>query len=105
MRHMATPEQSPMCSLAENEVEPQLRRWSELRNEAISTELIPNGAAVMLSPELAGKVADLVAVESGCCPSLSIISRQVDGMIRLEVSSTHPDAAPLIAGVLGISES
>ena len=105
MGHMETSEQSPMCILTENGVELRLQRWNELHDEATSTELIPDGAAMTLAPELAGKVADLVAVESECCPSLSVVSRHVDGMIRLEVSSTHHDAAPLIASFLVATES
>jgi len=94
-----------MCSLTESGVDLQLRAWKELHRESISTELIPDGAAMMLSFEVEDKVADLVAIESECCPSLSLVSRRVDGLIRLEVTSTHPDAAPLIASILGVSQS
>jgi hypothetical protein len=102
---MGTSEQSPMCSLTENGVDLQLRAWHELHEDSISTELIPDGAAMTLAPELEGKVAELVAIESECCPSLTFVSRRVDGLIRLEVTSTHPEAAPLIASVLGVSHS
>jgi len=102
---METSEQSPMCSLSETGVDLQLRAWHELHKDAISTELIPDGAAMMLAPVFADRVANLVAIESECCPSLSLVSSRVDGRIRLEVTSMHPDAAPLIASVLGVVQS
>ena len=89
------------CSLPLGEAASQTLEWRELRTQAIAAEPIEHGIAVTYGPAMADVIANLVARESACCGWLHLAMTSGDGFVQLELTSDHPDAAPVIALLAG----
>lgn len=90
------------CSLPLRDAATQAFEWRDLQTYALAWEPIDQGVAVTYPLAMADAVADLVAREAACCSWLHLSMTTDDGIVRLELCSDHPDAAPVIALLAGM---
>ncbi|MGH1488123.1 MAG: hypothetical protein ACRBK7_01815 [Acidimicrobiales bacterium] len=93
-----------VCTLTEDQSERQLLEWHELRGRAAAVVAIDGGAAMTFPASIEHQIRDLAARESACCAFLNIDVQANDksDTIRLEVTSSNPEAFPVIAALAGI---
>jgi len=93
------------CSLRIDDAAAQAMEWADLRRDTVTTERLATGVALTFDIEMADKVEDLAAREAECCGFLSITTTRTDGAVLLEITSSHPDAKPVIDAIVGIGAS
>ena len=99
---MASPDEPIACSLTPALAEDQLLEWSELQGHATRVHAVANGARMWLPASLAPAIADLVRREAACCAFLEIVSETIGESVVMDVTSTRPDAIPVIALLAGV---
>lgn len=76
--------------------------WADLAALALSSEHLADGVASTFPLEIGDAVLDLVAREERCCGSwLAATTQQVDGVIRLTITSEQPEGQATIKRVAG----
>ncbi len=99
---MASPQEPIACSLTPTLAEDQLLEWSELQGRATRIHAVVNGARMWLPVSLAPAIADLVRREAACCSFLEIGTETVGDSVVIDVTSTRPEAIPVIALLAGV---
>lgn len=93
------------CSLDRAEAGSRVAEWKELLKDAgHRSELIPGGVRLWLFPRAATRAADLARREAACCGFLDFSLRSENDLLRLDVTSPVPEAAPTILWVTGLDE-
>ncbi len=81
----------------------QLLEWVDLRMRAISITACESGVVLTFPASLTSKIEDLAEREAACCRFLTLTTTAVtDDELTLKVTSSHDDAAPVIAALTGI---
>ena len=88
------------CSLPLREAAKQAGEWHDLSGRALQIEEIDGGLSVVYPSNLISEVEDLVAREAACCAWLSIETSPSEEGIRINVTSTNPDARPVIEALI-----
>ena len=102
--HLASVPGSPVaCTLTSKDANRQAMEWVDLQGHATAVEAIDGGARMTLPSSVAGQVEDLVRRESACCSFLDITMAIHQDELTLDVSSTNPDAQPVIAALSGVA--
>lgn len=92
------PELIPIaCTLPAERLPDQLAEWASLRSVATGTEPIEGGLRLTLPADRHDDARDLAAREQDCCSFLRLDVRAVGDRCVIDVTSDHPDAAPVIA--------
>jgi hypothetical protein len=91
------------CELALAERGERATEWRRLRDTAsLGAEPISGGARLHLRPEAWDTAVDLCRREAECCRFLDLeLAADQDGM-RLDVTSPVPEAAHVIASLVGL---
>lgn len=92
------------CTFGTNEMRERLRAWRDVRDGALSIEPIRGGAKLALGPDQPiGAIAELMSLESECCPFYTF-TLQVDGPMRqLEITAGAISELAVMA-LLGLDE-
>lgn len=84
------------CSLTTIEAAHQAVGWRRL-GQAARAVVVQEGRLTATFPiEAAADIESLVAREAACCSFLSIAASDLGDMVRLDISSSRPEAGPLI---------
>ena len=89
------------CELGNAEVEARVDEWRSLRAGALGSETIAGGARLWLGADAWASADDLARREAACCGFLDIELAREGERVRLDITSKAPDAAPLVASLLG----
>lgn len=92
------------CTLGSERAADQLLEWGQLHQHAKAVEPIEHGVRMTFNSDLSEIVNDLARREAACCSFLTISTQTEDGLLRLDVTSENPDAAPVIAMLTGAPE-
>ncbi len=90
------------CSLPLREAAAQAGEWHELQGRALRVERVEDGLSVVYPLDLAAQVEGLVAREAACCAWLTLETRRESEGIQVSLTSTNPDARPVIEALVGI---
>ena len=90
-----------ICTLGPSEAESQLGEWEALQAHVLSVGEIPDGVRLHFPNHLEPTVRDLAAREATCCSFLELTATRLETSFRLDVTSQHDDAAPIIALLTG----
>ena len=96
-------EAHPLPVVTDPEAARQGLEWTDLQDNALSIERVPEGAAMVFGIELADRIDDLSAREAACCAFLSITTTRTQDTVRLEITSANPDGRPIIDALVGLS--
>lgn len=92
------------CTLGTNEMRERLRAWRDVRDRALSIEPIRGGARLALGPDQPmGAIAELMSLESECCPFYTFILL-VDGPMRQLEITAGAIGEPAVVALLGLDE-
>lgn len=92
------------CALGTNEMRERLRTWRQVRDTATSIEVIPGGVKLAFGPDQpVGWIAELMSLESECCPFYSFDLR-IDGPTRYLEVSAGAGGDPAVTALLGLDE-
>jgi hypothetical protein len=92
------------CTLGTNEMRERLRAWRDVRDGALSIAPIPGGASVAFGPDQPmSAIAELMTLESECCPFYTF-TLQVDGPMRQLEISAGAGGEPAVTALLGLDE-
>jgi len=91
-----------VCTLAPAELAERGLEWSDLAGLSLTSEQIEDGVASTYPLEVADAVMDLANREASCCGSwLNCSAREVDGVIRLELTTRNPEGLAVITKMAG----
>lgn len=90
------------CMLTNKEASKQVLEWVDLQRLASAVDPIDGGVRMALPASLIDDVEDLARREAGCCAFLTIDTSVVGDVLTLDISSTDPDALPVISALAGI---
>ena len=90
------------CSISTSDAVAQAVEWSELGQQALTTERLDGGVAMTFNADIAHSVMDLAAREAECCGFLSITTNLTGQTVRLEITSGNPDHRPMIEALVGM---
>jgi hypothetical protein len=93
--------QDLVCDLGPDDAATRAAEWSDLHQEALTTEAVDGGSRLWLEPEVAQSAADLARREAMCCGFLDIDLRREGDLLRLDITSPVPGAQHLIALMIG----
>ncbi len=85
------------CTLTPEQLPNQLADWRDLRATVTDRRDIDGGVRLTMPADRATAARDLAAREQGCCSFLRIEVRADGADCVMEITSDHPDAAPVIA--------
>jgi hypothetical protein len=90
------------CSLAPGALGNRVDEWRSLTAQALHREVEPGRVLSTYpnTPEIAGRVAELIDAEKECCPFLQFDVQRRDTLLQVELRYP-PDFGPLLAAVLG----
>ncbi len=91
------------CTLDAPDLRDRLRDWQDVLVRAVRRERVDGGVLVVLpaDPALAGRVAELVALEQRCCSFFEFtLTVRAPGEL-LVAATAPPDALPLVHELLG----
>lgn len=91
-----------VCTLTDAAAAGQLLEWADLQAHASDVTVIDGGVRITLPASLAEQVTDLAQREAGCCAFLTINLAVADEHLTLDISSTNPEAFPVIAALAGV---
>lgn len=100
---MSSEPQPVVCTLTEKGASDQAQEWSDLHRHVIEVASVPGGARMSFPLEFESQVADLARREATCCAFLDISASTADGKLVVEVTSSNPEALPVISLLAGIS--
>ena len=101
-----SPEPVPIaCTLTPSAAVDQALEWADLRQHTASADAVPGGARMVFPAALETRVADLVRRESACCAFLEITTTVDGDQLIVAVTSTNPDALPVISHLAGLAPS
>lgn len=93
------------CSLSTKDAAAQALEWVDLRTHLVDSEALSTGVRMRFPIDYRAALEDLVRRESACCTFLDIATK-VDGVeFEVTITSTNPDALPVIALLGGVSGS
>ena len=98
---MSRPRIPIACTLPPGGAEAQLGEWRSLRAHLVADEPIPGGRRLSFPIDLAPEVEDLAVREAACCAFLAIETHREADLVRVEISSEDPAAAPIIEALAG----
>jgi hypothetical protein len=84
------------CSLSAKGSVDQALEWVDIQHRASHVAALPSGARMVFPLELATSIDELVAREATCCGFLDFATVVVAGEFVLDVTSSNPEALPLI---------
>lgn len=90
------------CNLTTKDAAAQAVEWVDLSRLADSIEPVPNGVRMAFPVEHSAGVQALARREAECCGFMSLLTTRTPTSILLEITSEHPDAAPVIALLSGL---
>jgi hypothetical protein len=90
------------CSLRIDDAAAQAMEWADLLGHTVAVEPLRGGVALTFRIGMADDVEDLASREAECCGFLSITTTRNAESVLLEITSDHPDAAPVIDAIAGI---
>jgi hypothetical protein len=91
------------CSLSAKGSVDQAVEWVDIQHRATRVAALPSGARMVFPLELATSIDELVSREATCCGFLDFVTTVVDGEYVVDVTSSNPDALPLIKLLSGVS--
>lgn len=101
---MTDPTTPIACTLTSNDAAAQALEWTDLNKLASAVDSIPTGVRMTFPLDLKTQVEDLARRESECCGFMSLSTSEADGGLALEITSQHPEAAPMISLLCGLAE-
>ncbi|MEA1902023.1 MAG: hypothetical protein U9N56_00695 [Actinomycetota bacterium] len=99
---MDTFHQPLACTLSSVDVANQGTEWADLRANALASDPIDGGAVMTFPVGMADIVEDLARRERSCCSFLTITTKNDRDGVRLEITSDHPNAKPVIEAFTGV---
>ena len=106
MEHIADiePAATPIvCTLSTDAAVERTIEWAEVQRSATAIVPIVGGVHITLPATMVDEIADLARRESSCCAFLTLNTSVIDDAVTLEVTSTNPDAVPVIEAIAGVS--
>jgi hypothetical protein len=90
------------CELEKTEVGNRVDEWRSLRERALGTESIPDGARLWLHADQWAAAEDLSRREAACCGFLDIELAAEGDRVRLDLTSEAATAGAIVACLVGI---
>ena len=84
------------CSLVGGEADAQCNGWRDLGGSLQRSEAVDGGLHLWFEGTVEGTLRELVAREADCCPFLDLTVVPEGASVRLDVSSSHTEAQPVI---------
>jgi len=91
------------CSLTAKGSVDQALEWVDIQQRATRVAALPSGARMVFPLELATAIDELVSREATCCGFLDFVTAVADGEYVVAVTSSNPEAHPLIRLLTGVS--
>lgn len=85
------------CTLGTDDARAQLDEWANLRERFRRSEAITDGVRLWFDPAATVSLRAVAAKEAACCGFLRLGVVADGALVRLEVTSDHADARPVIA--------
>jgi hypothetical protein len=85
------------CTLGSEDARAQLDEWANLRQLWRKTDAKPNGMRLWFDSNAAVALRAVAAREAACCGFLALEVSGDGALVRLEITSDHADAPPVIA--------
>ena len=92
------------CTLTKKGAVDQAQEWTDLHQHIIGVESVPGGARMSFPIEFESLVADLAHREATCCAFLDISTSTAGGELVVDVTSTNPEALPVISLLAGSNQ-
>lgn len=91
------------CELDHAEAGARAAEWEQLRaDDGLGIEPMAGGARLWLRSSARETAEDLVRREAACCGFLDLELAEDGDRLRLELTSPAPEAAPVIACLVGL---
>jgi hypothetical protein len=100
---MDSPGEPVTCSLSAKGSVDQALEWVDIQHRATRVAVLPSGARMVFPLELATSIDELVSREAACCGFLDFVTTVGDGEYVLDVTSSNPEALPLIRLLSGVT--
>jgi hypothetical protein len=84
------------CTLGPEDARAQLGEWAKLRQLWRKTDAKPNGMELWFDSTAEVPLRAVAAKEAACCGFLSLEVLRDEDLVRLEITSDHADAPPVI---------
>jgi hypothetical protein len=91
------------CSLSAKGSVDQTAEWVDIQHRATSVAALTSGARMVFPLEFATSIDELVSREATCCGFLDFVTAVADGEYVLDVTSSNPEALPLIGLLSGVT--
>jgi hypothetical protein len=91
------------CSLSAKGSVDQAVEWADIQHRATRVAARPSGARMVFPLELATSIDELVSREATCCGFLDFVTAVAGGEYVLDVTSSNPEALPLIRLLSGVT--
>jgi hypothetical protein len=85
------------CTLGPEDTRAQLDEWANLRQLWRRSDTRPNGMRLWFDSTAAVPLRAVAAKEAACCGFLSLAVSGDGDLVRLEITSDHANAPPVIA--------
>ena len=99
---MSSEPQPIACTLTKKGAVNQAQEWTDLHQHVIGVESVPGGARMRFPIEFESLIAGLARREATCCAFLDINTSTAGGELVVEVTSSNPEALPVIALMAGV---
>ena len=90
------------CTLTKKGAVDQAQEWTDLHQHVIDVESVPGGARMSFPIEFESLIAGLARREATCCAFLDINTSTAGGKLVVEVTSSNPEALPVISLLAGV---
>ncbi len=90
-----------VCTLTTKAAAAQALEWTDLHPHVSSSERLPDGVLMRLPLARQDAILDLVERERSCCAFLDIETSVEGNELVVQITSTNPDARPVIAMLSG----
>lgn len=84
------------CSLVGSEADAQCNGWRDLGGSLQRSAAADGGLSLWFEGAVEGALRELVAKEADCCPFLDLTVVPEGASVRLDVTSSQPEARPVI---------
>lgn len=93
------------CTLTNSEAAEQALAWVDLQHRASAVTAIESGVRMTLPAAVLADVQDLARREADCCAFLAINTTVIGDELALDITSSNPDALPVIAALSGLTST
>jgi len=99
---MGSEPQPIVCTLTKKGAVGQAQEWRDLHRRVTIVEAVPGGARMSFPTEFESVITDLAHRETMCCAFLDISISTADRELVVEVTSSNPEALPVISVLAGV---